>query len=59
MCVYQVVGSLIYFSGELHFINNTNGDDVDSALHMLSFGQAVFRRGLFVSFHGNTGRSVE
>jgi hypothetical protein len=52
----RVVGAIIYLSGELHFTNNiaTSGDE--SAFHMLSFGQAILSRGLFVNFEGNSGR---
>ena len=50
----QAVGALMYLSGELHFVNNSGGDE--SALHMLSFAQAVLSRGLFINFEGNTGR---
>ena len=52
----QVVGALVYLSGELQFLNNSGGDE--SALHMLSFAQIVLSRGLFINFEGNTGRSV-
>ena len=53
----QIVSSLVRVSGELHFVNNSGGDE--SALHMLSFAQAVLSRGLIMSFEGNTGRSAE
>ena len=52
----QVVGALVYLSGELHFLNNSGGEE--SALHMLSFAQIVLSRGLYVNFEGNSGRSV-
>ena len=52
----QVVGALLYLSGELHFLNNSGGEE--SALHILSFAQVVLSRGLYVNFEGNSGRSV-
>ena len=52
----QVVGALVYLSGELYFLNNSGGEE--SALHMLSFAQIVLSRGLYVNFEGNSGRSV-
>ena len=57
-CVRQVVGAIVYLSGELEFINNTASAGDVSALHMLSFGQVVLSRGLTVNFHRNSGRSV-
>lgn len=58
MCVIilQVVGALVYLSGELQFLNNSGGEE--SAVHMLSFAQAVLGKGLYINFEGNTGRSV-
>ena len=52
----QADGTLLYLSGELHFLNNSGGKE--STLHMLSFSQIVLSRGLYVNFEGNSGRSV-
>ena len=52
----QIITSLVHISGELYFVNNSGGDE--SALHMLSFAQVVLSKQLFVSFEGNSGRSV-
>ena len=52
----QADGTLLYLSGELHFLNNSGGEE--STLHMLSFSQIVLSRGLYVNFEGNSGRSV-
>ena len=53
---FQVVGALVYLSGELNFVNNSGGED--SALHLLSFAQVVLSRGLQINFEGNSGRYV-
>ena len=37
-------------------MENSGGDE--SALHMLSFAQAVLMKGVVISFEGNTGRSA-
>ena len=52
----QADGTLLYLSGELHFLNNSGGEE--STLHMLSFAQIVLSRGVYVNFEGNSGRSV-
>ena len=49
----QIIGSLVNFLGEIHFINNT--DDTAVAMHLLSFGQARFFSGLQMIFRGNNG----
>ena len=51
---YQVIGSIVHLSGEIHFVNNKGGED--SALHLLSFSQAVLGTGLLINFKGNSGR---
>ena len=49
----QIIGSLVSFSGEVEFINNT--DDNAVAMHLLSFGQARLFSGLQMTFQGNVG----
>ena len=53
---FQADGILLHLSGELHFLNNSGGEN--SALHMHSFSQVVLSRGLYINFEGNSGRSV-
>ena len=50
----QIVGSLVDFSNEVVFVNNT--DMVEGSLSILSFGQLRIRKGLRMTFTGNTGR---
>ena len=44
-------------SGEIKFINNSGGEY--SALHLDSFAQLVFMKGLNMLFDGNSGQSVQ
>ena len=52
----QIIGTVVEFSGSLTFRNNVAIET--SALHLLSFGQMLFTRGLTVTFEGNVGRCV-
>ena len=50
----QIVGSMVDFSDEATFVNNT--DLVEGSLSILSFGQLRINKGLHLVFTGNTGR---
>lgn len=54
--LFQIVGSLVDFEGEIGFWNNSANRE--GVLHLLSFGQMRLQQGTRFVFKGNVGRQI-